>query len=97
MKLALGNRVQNAQFSHTNCSARYLIFSYSVMPMLMLVLISHALILCICNSAATFSHTVNQTLFYELRGTVCVRENGPPKTMAIQVPQCCQYTCIKVA
>ena len=45
MKLALGNRVQNAQFSHTNRSARYLIFSYSVMPMLMLVLISHAVIL----------------------------------------------------
>jgi hypothetical protein len=52
MKLALGNRVQNAQFSHTNRSARYLIFSYSVMPMLMLVLISHAVILCICNSYA---------------------------------------------
>ena len=50
MKLALGNRVQNAQFSHTNRSARYLIFSYSVMPMLMLVLISHAVILCICNT-----------------------------------------------
>src|ERR1700733_3809002 len=49
MKLALGNRVQNAQFSHTNRSARYLIFSYSVMPMLMLVLISHAVILSICN------------------------------------------------
>jgi hypothetical protein len=54
MKLALGNRVQNAQFSHTNCSARYLIFSYSVMPMLMLVLISHALILCICNSPLAY-------------------------------------------
>ena len=50
MKLALGNRVQNAQLSHTNRSARYLIFSYSVMPMLMLVLISHAVILCICNT-----------------------------------------------
>ena len=50
MKLALGNRVQNAQLSHTNRSARYLMFSYSVMPMLMLVLISHALILCICNT-----------------------------------------------
>ena len=61
MKLALGNRVQNAQFSHTNRSARYLIFSYSVMPMLMLVLISHAVIVCICNiplfEAKSHDHT----------------------------------------
>jgi hypothetical protein len=70
MKLALGNRVQNAQFSHTNRSARYLIFSYSVMPMLMLVLISHAVILCICNNklairssrASPFVRVISQLL-----------------------------------
>ena len=62
MKLALGNRVQNAQLSHTNRSARYLIFSYSVMPMLMLVLISHAVILCICNMLPRISATVYATL-----------------------------------
>ena len=62
MKLALGNRVQNAQFSHTNRSARYLIFSYSVMPMLMLVLISHAVIVCICNSLDIYLRTVHLLL-----------------------------------
>jgi hypothetical protein len=35
--------------------------------------------------------------YMQVSTTVCVRENGPPKNMAIQEPQCCQYTRIKVA